>query len=96
MSATTKVREIMTTEVATLPADATAAAAADALAAGGYGAMPVVDADGHLVGVLRDRDLIVSEARVHAPHLVAVIARRSAVGGCRAPGHPGRQAMTSP
>ena len=29
--------------------------------------MPVVDADGTFVGLLRDEDLIVSEARVHVP-----------------------------
>jgi CBS domain-containing protein len=32
-----------------------------------YGAMPVINDDGNLVGLLRDTDLIVSEARVHVP-----------------------------
>src|SRR5262245_39213400 len=70
MPTTTLVRDVMTSNVATLAADATVAAAADALAERGHGAMPVVDADGHLVGLLRDKDLIVSEARVHAPHFL--------------------------
>jgi CBS domain-containing protein len=57
----------MTKDVATLRPDLPIAAAADALAEGGYGAMPVVDDDGKLVGLLRAEDLIASEARVHVP-----------------------------
>ncbi len=67
MPATTLVRDVMTTNVASLRPDQTVAEAADALAEHGYGAMPVVDTDGRLVGLLRDEDLIVSEARVHVP-----------------------------
>jgi CBS domain-containing protein len=61
------VRDVMTTNVATLRPDQSIPDAADAFAEGRYGAMPVVDADGHLLGLLRDEDLIVSEARVHVP-----------------------------
>jgi CBS domain-containing protein len=57
----------MTKDVATLRPDLPIAEAADLMAAGRYGAMPVVDADGKLVGLLRDEDLIASEARVHVP-----------------------------
>jgi CBS domain-containing protein len=57
----------MTKDVATLRPDQPIAEAADALADGRYGAMPVVGADGTLVGLLRDEDLIASEARVHVP-----------------------------
>jgi CBS domain-containing protein len=67
MPSTTPVRDVMTSEVATLRPDQPIAAAADALADGRYGAMPVVDADGKFVGLLRDEDLIASEARVHVP-----------------------------
>jgi CBS domain-containing protein len=67
MTSTTPVRDVMTAEVATLRPDQPIAEAADQLAAGRYGAMPVVDGSGKLVGLLRDEDLIASEARVHMP-----------------------------
>lgn len=67
MPSTTPVRDVMTKNVATLRPDQPIAEAADALAEGRYGAMPVVDADGNFVGLLRDEDLIASEARVHVP-----------------------------
>jgi CBS domain-containing protein len=67
MPAPTLVRDVMTPTVATLRADQTIAAAADEMADHNYGAMPVVDGTGALVGLLRDTDLIVSEARVHVP-----------------------------
>jgi CBS domain-containing protein len=67
MPATTLVREVMTRDVVTLRPEQSVAAAADALADNALGAMPVVDDSGNLVGLLRDSDLIVSEARVHVP-----------------------------
>ncbi|HEY5014293.1 MAG TPA: CBS domain-containing protein [Acidimicrobiia bacterium] len=67
MPSSTQVRDVMTRDVATLRPDQPIAEAADALAEGRYGAMPVVDASGALVGLLRDEDLIASEARVHVP-----------------------------
>ncbi|HEX4492232.1 MAG TPA: CBS domain-containing protein [Acidimicrobiia bacterium] len=67
MPSTTPVRDVMTADVATLRPDQPVADAADALAAGRYGAMPVVDGGGKFVGLLRDEDLIASEARVHVP-----------------------------
>jgi len=67
MPAETRVRDVMTAKVATLRAEQPIAEAADALAAGRYGAMPVVDDTNTLVGLLTDEDLIVSDARVHVP-----------------------------
>jgi CBS domain-containing protein len=67
MADTTLVRDVMTHDVATLRPDQPVAEAADALAARRFGAMPVVDEQGRLLGLLRDEDLIVSEARVHVP-----------------------------
>ena len=57
----------MTTNVVTLRPDQSFEEAADVLAEHAIGAAPVVDADGKLVGLLRDEDLIVSEANLHAP-----------------------------
>lgn len=67
MPSTTPVRDVMTAKVVTLRPDQTFEAAADALADHKIGAAPVVDADGKLVGMLRDEDLIISEANLHAP-----------------------------
>ena len=67
MPANTLVRDVMTANPVTLRADQSVADAADLLAEHGFGAMPVVDDAGKLLGLLRDDDLIVTEARVHAP-----------------------------
>jgi CBS domain-containing protein len=67
MPSTTPAREVMTTEVITLRPDQTFEEAADILAEHSIGAAPVVDASGAVVGLLRDEDLIVSEANLHAP-----------------------------
>jgi len=73
MPGRTAVREVMTREVATLRPEQMVAEAADLMAAGRYGAMPVVDAAGRLVGLLRDEDLIVSEARLHVPTTISFL-----------------------
>ena len=67
MPAETLVRDVMTKHVNTLRPDQSILDAADVLAAHRYGAMPVVDESNRIVGLLRDEDLIVSEARVHVP-----------------------------
>ena len=81
MPATTPVRDVMTSDVATLRPDQPIAEAADALAAGRFGAMPVVDADGRFVGLLRDEDLIASEARVHVPTYLMLLGTSVPVPG---------------
>jgi CBS domain-containing protein len=57
----------MTTAVATLRPEQPITEAADALSDRRVGAMPVVDGSGKFLGLLRDEDLIASEARVHVP-----------------------------
>jgi CBS domain-containing protein len=69
----TTVGDVMTRSVSTLSADEPIATAADKLAELRVGAMPVVDTDGHLLGVLRDEDLIVSEARLHVPTTISFL-----------------------
>jgi CBS domain-containing protein len=81
MPSTTPVRDVMTREVATLRPDQPVAEAADALAEGRYGAMPVVDADGAFVGLLRDEDLIASEARIHVPTYLMLLGTSVPVPG---------------
>jgi CBS domain-containing protein len=52
-------REIMTPTTEWIDAGATAADAARKLADGGVGALPVCDGQGHLQGMITDRDLVV-------------------------------------
>lgn len=53
----TTVRDIMTPDVTFCAADATAAEAAQMMAANDVGALPVCGSDGQLSGVVTDRDL---------------------------------------
>jgi CBS domain-containing protein len=70
MPATALVSDVMSKDVATLTPSMSIADAADRMAEGKYGAMPVVDDGGTLVGILTDEDFIVSEARVHVPTII--------------------------
>jgi CBS domain-containing protein len=70
MPGSTLVRDVMSTDVSTLRPDDKVERAADVLAEKKIGALPVVDGDGKLVGILRDDDLIASEARVHVPTFI--------------------------
>jgi CBS domain-containing protein len=70
MPGNTLVRDVMSTPVSTLRPDDKVEDAADILADKDIGALPVVDADGKLLGILRDDDLIASEARVHVPTFI--------------------------
>ncbi len=70
MPGSTLVAEVMSTPVSTLRPDQKVEDAADVLAAKNVGALPVVDEKGKLLGILRDDDLIASEARVHVPTFI--------------------------
>ena len=63
------VTTIMTSDVITLSPEQTVPEAADVLAEHHIGAAPVIDG-GKLVGLLRDEDLIVSEAKLHVPTVI--------------------------
>jgi CBS domain-containing protein len=73
MPSSTPVREVMSTRVVTLRPEQTVEEAADVLAVDKIGAAPVVDAQGTLVGLLRDEDLILSEANVHVPTAITFL-----------------------
>ncbi|MGQ0802551.1 MAG: CBS domain-containing protein [Actinomycetota bacterium] len=73
MPSSTPVRDVMSTKVVTLRPDQTVEEAADVLAGDKIGAAPVVDAQGKLVGLLRDEDLILSEANVHVPTAITFL-----------------------
>ena len=70
MADSTPVSTIMTTDTITMTPDQSVPEAADLLAEHRIGAVPVLDADGRLVGLLRDEDLMVSEARLHVPSVI--------------------------
>lgn len=67
------VTAIMTTEVATVTPDTSVHQAVELLSERGISGAPVVDPDGRLIGLLDDDDLIVSEARLHAPTVVEIL-----------------------
>lgn len=73
MASDTPVSAVMTREVLTLRAEQPIDEAADVLASHGFGAAPVVDAGGKVIGLLRDEDLLVSEARLHVPTVVSLL-----------------------
>lgn len=54
----TFVRDLMRTDVVTARPDETVRAAAQRMLAGHFGALPVVDADGTLVGIVTENDIV--------------------------------------
>jgi len=66
---TTFVREVMTTDVRTLPADATVGDARKRFEAGGHGAYPVVDPDSRCAGVVARTDVMREDVADDAPIL---------------------------
>jgi CBS domain-containing protein len=70
MPGSTLVRDVMSTPVFTLRPDDNVEHAADVLADKNVGSLPVVDDHRKLLGILRDDDLIASEARVHVPTFI--------------------------
>ena len=67
------VTEIMSAPAITLQPDTTVEEAIGVLVENNIEGAPVVDADGRLVGLLDDDDLIVSEARLHAPTTIEIL-----------------------
>ena len=67
------VTEIMSSPAITLSPDATVEEAIGVLVENNIDGAPVVDEGGTLVGLLDDDDLIVSEARLHAPTTIEIL-----------------------
>ncbi len=67
------VTHIMTTDVMCFTPDVTVEEAASAMADRGISGAPVVDDEGRLVGLFDDTDLIISEARIHAPSAIEIL-----------------------
>ena len=69
----TLVSQVMTTDVLTFRPEDKIMAAAEAMAKRSIGGAPVVDADGNVVGMLNDDDIIVEDVRLHAPTVISVL-----------------------
>src|SRR3712207_2882555 len=67
------VTEIMSSPAITLRPDTTVEDAINVLVEHEIQGAPVVDEQGRLVGLLDDDDLIVSEARLHAPTTIEIL-----------------------
>jgi CBS domain-containing protein len=65
-------KDIMTTEVVTVPADATVRELAELLSKTKFSGVPVVDDSGRLVGIVTEGDVILQDADLHFPHYVQV------------------------
>lgn len=61
-----RVRDVMTREVVTVARGASAAEVAEAMAGRGVSGLPVVDPNGHVAGVVSEKDLL-SRASFHGP-----------------------------
>lgn len=67
------VRDIMTTDVLTFGPDDEVREAMHAMVERDVDGAPVLDADGKVVGVLTNGDLIVRESKLHFPTLVSIL-----------------------
>ena len=73
MPRTTPVRQVMTTNVLSFAPDESVESAARRLSERRLGGGPVVDAEGHVVGLLEDDDLIVQDSKLHLPTVITVL-----------------------
>lgn len=67
------VTEVMSSPAITVSPDTTVEEAIRVLVDSGIEGAPVVNAEGELVGLLDDSDLIISEARLHAPTTIEIL-----------------------
>lgn len=73
MASELPVTDIMTADVLTLSRDDSLEAAIESLSRRGISGAPVVDDRGRLAGLLDDSDLLLSEARIHAPSAIEIL-----------------------
>ena len=68
-----KASDIMTKDVITVSKKTTVAELANLLAANNIGGTPVVDGQGHLLGVVTESDLIDQTKKVHIPTVITIL-----------------------
>ncbi len=73
MASSVPLSSVMSAPAVVLSSGQSLAEAADVLSEHGFGAAPVVDDSGVVVGLLRDEDLLATEARLHVPTTIAIL-----------------------
>jgi CBS domain-containing protein len=91
-----KIRDVMTTDVATVTADAPFKEMVRVMAERRVSALPVLDAKGHVAGVVSEVDLLRKEEYQEEPAAVRPPHWRRGDGRSRAKGCTARDVMTSP
>jgi len=68
-----KARDIMTTDVVTVSGDASVKEIAKLFSDQKIGGAPVVDANGKIIGMVTDGDLIMQDVKIHFPHYISLL-----------------------
>ncbi|MBU2830779.1 MULTISPECIES: CBS domain-containing protein [Acidithiobacillus] len=74
-------QDIMTREAITVLADDSVQKVGELLLSSGHHSLPVVDGDGHLVGMIGERDLIDAHRKVHLPTMLTILDGLIPLGG---------------
>lgn len=67
------VKDIMTKEVITLAPDDSVTHAAKTLSDNRIGGAPVLDAQGHLIGIVDEHDLVIEDVRLEYPNFIELL-----------------------
>ena len=74
-------QDIMTREAITVLADDSVQKVGELLLSSGHHSLPVVDGDGHLVGMIGERDMIDAHRKVHLPTMLTILDGLIPLGG---------------
>lgn len=74
-------QDIMTREAITVLADDSVKQVGEVLLSSGHHSLPVVNGDGHLVGMIGERDLIDAHRKVHLPTMLTILDGLIPLGG---------------
>ncbi|WCE95044.1 CBS domain-containing protein [Acidithiobacillus ferriphilus] len=74
-------QDIMTREAITVLADDSVQKVGELLLSSGHHSLPVIDGDGHLVGMIGERDLIDAHRKVHLPTMLTILDGLIPLGG---------------
>ncbi|MBV8087860.1 MAG: CBS domain-containing protein [Chloroflexi bacterium] len=78
-----RVGEVMTTPAVTVAPEASVSQVAQRMLDHNVRALPVVDGDGKLLGIITDTDLLVRNARLHFPSYLGILENLLPIGGDR-------------
>ncbi|WP_172832322.1 CBS domain-containing protein [Nakamurella panacisegetis] len=91
-----RAQDVMTTSVVSVPVDAPFAAVVDALTSAGVSAVPVVDADGAVVGVVSEQDLLAKLATVDQSRRFVIPGTAAAAQSVKARAMTAGELMSAP